>query len=74
MSALDLLMFATQTPVARSTMDHTRVNVSRVIQEMERQTVQVYGLYLVHHDRTSSKRHLPNNKLKVRFCLTFIRY
>lgn len=74
MSALSLPIFATKTPVACTTKDYTRVNVSRGIQEMERPTVQVYGLYLVHHDRTSSKRHLPNNKLKFRFCLTFIRY
>ena len=48
MSVLSLPIFATKTPVACTTKDYTRVNVSRGIQEMEGQTVQVYGLYYFH--------------------------
>ena len=48
MSALSLPIFATKTPVACTTKDYTRANVSRGIQEMEGQTVQVYGLYYFH--------------------------
>ena len=58
MSALSLPMFATKTPAACTTKDHTRVNVSRGIQEMERQTVQVYGLYFINHNGTLSNRDL----------------
>ena len=58
MSALSLPIFATKTPVACTTKDYTRVNVSRGIQEMEGQTVQVYGLYFKHRNGTLSNRHL----------------